>query len=88
MFTETNIAERRSSISLRHALTDKLSMIEILAKRDDGKRRFEVELNDEPSLKPRNDNILTVEITVQPQSFDGKICQLVVARDVSHVLQH
>jgi len=47
-----------------------------------------VELNDELSSNTPRDNILTVEITVKPRSFDGKICQLVVVRDVSHVVQH
>jgi len=63
-------------------------MIEILAKRDEGKRLFKMEINDEPSLNIPRDNILTVEITVKPRSFDGKTCQLVVARDMGHVVRH
>jgi len=30
----------------------------------------------------------TFEIKIQPRSFDGANCQLMVVRDVSHVLQH
>ena len=59
-------------------------MIKILSKRDEGKRLFKVELNDEPSLNIANDNSLTV----QPRSFDGKSCQLVVSRDVSLLVRH
>jgi len=29
-----------------------------------------------------------MEITVKPRSFAGKSCQLVVARNVTHVRQH
>jgi len=34
------------------------------------------------------DRKLTLEITVHPRSFEGKTCQLVVVRNVTHVLQH
>jgi len=35
-----------------------------------------------------NDKIMTLEIEVKPQSFEGKICRLVVVRDVSNALQY
>jgi len=55
----------------------------------EGKRFFEYELlqdDSEPAAPKRE--IVTFEVTIKPQSFEGKNCHLVVVRSVSHVLKH
>jgi len=67
---------------------EKISITQMLALPMGKKRFFQVEIKQESEseLQEQVDVKKTFEIQIQPRSFDGVSCQLMVVRDVSHVL--
>lgn len=59
----------------------KISMVQMITKSTEGKRFFEYRLKEESPAET-----LTFEVTIQPHFFDGKNCQLIVVRNVSHIM--
>lgn len=90
-FQEVSIAQERKKngdFEERKTTAEKVSMINILDSHVTEKRFFTFGMKETGAAAQEDDEIITLEMTVKPRSFEGKSCQLLVARNVTHVLQH